>query len=50
MHWGTWDLSHEQLAEPPRLLAEARKQFDISEEEFGVWELGGSRTVVPGKE
>lgn len=45
IHWGTWDLSHEPLSEPPRMLADARRELGISADEFDTIALGGSVTV-----
>ncbi|KAL1409918.1 Protein-lysine N-methyltransferase efm4 [Vanrija albida] len=46
IHWGTWDLSHEPLSEPPRLLAAAREVVGLTPEQFDTCALGGS-VVVP---
>ncbi|KAL7411469.1 beta-lactamase superfamily domain-containing protein [Mrakia frigida] len=45
MHWGVWRLTTEPADEPPKLLAEARKMFDVSEEDFSVMKIGESRAV-----
>lgn len=47
IHWGTWDLSHEPLSEPPRMLADAREELGIGKDEFDTIALGGSITVEP---
>lgn len=43
MHWGTWRMAHDPIAEPPILLAEARKVVGLTEEQFGVCALGETR-------
>lgn len=47
IHWGTWDLSHEPLSEPPRMLAQVREEMGIAKEEFDTIALGGSVSVEP---
>ncbi len=42
VHWGTFGLTDESLDEPPRALAEARRQAGMSENEFGVLPIGGT--------
>ena len=43
MHWGTWRMAHESVAEPPERLIEARKELGITENEFDVTALGETR-------
>lgn len=47
IHWGTWDLSHEQLSEPATMLAEARDVVGLTKEQFDVVDLGASISSVP---
>jgi len=42
VHWGTFELTDEALDEPPRALAEARRQAGLDEAEFGVLPVGGT--------
>ncbi len=44
MHWGTFKLTDEPLAEPPRFLAHARQEACLTEEEFHVLQPG--ETIV----
>ena len=39
MHWGTWVLTEEDVLEPPKLLKEALKKYDIAES--GVFDICG---------
>ena len=43
MHWGTWRMALDRIAEPPEKLVDARKEVGLSEEEFGVMALGETR-------
>lgn len=47
MHWGTFVLSDEPLAEPPHRLAAARRAAGISEEEFFLMKHGETRRLTP---
>lgn len=47
IHWGTWDLSHEPLSEPPRMLAEAARELGLADDAFTTVALGGSVSVEP---
>ncbi len=40
MHWGTFKLTDEPLAEPPRLLAKAMREAGVAEAEFTLPKLG----------
>ena len=43
MHWGTWRMAHDRIAEAPEKLIEARKEVGLSEEDFSVCALGETR-------
>jgi N-acyl-phosphatidylethanolamine-hydrolysing phospholipase D len=43
MHWGTWKMAFDGIAEPPKLLEEARKVVGMKEEDFGIVALGETR-------
>jgi len=45
MHWGTFPLTDEPLAEPPRKLAEALAQADVSPQRFFLLKFGETRTL-----
>jgi N-acyl-phosphatidylethanolamine-hydrolysing phospholipase D len=45
MHWGTFALTDEPFDEPPRLLAEARAQAGVPENEFWVMGHGETRSL-----
>jgi N-acyl-phosphatidylethanolamine-hydrolysing phospholipase D len=47
IHWGTFTLTDEALDEPPRKLAELRAAHGLSEDDFFVTALGGTRTLEP---
>jgi N-acyl-phosphatidylethanolamine-hydrolysing phospholipase D len=43
MHWGTWRMAMDRIAEPPEKLVDARKEVGLSEDQFGVMALGETR-------
>jgi len=43
MHWGTWKMAFDGIAEPPKLLEEARKVVGMREDVFGIVALGETR-------
>jgi N-acyl-phosphatidylethanolamine-hydrolysing phospholipase D len=43
IHWGTWRMALDRIAEPPELLALARKEMGVSEEQFGVPVMGETK-------
>jgi len=47
MHWGTWRMAMDRIAEAPENLIAARKELGISEEDFGVCALGETRVYDP---
>ena len=47
MHWGTWRMAMDRIAEPPELLVDARKAVGLTEEDFGVMAIGESRGYDP---
>jgi L-ascorbate metabolism protein UlaG (beta-lactamase superfamily) len=40
IHWGTFQLTHEQLLEPPELLADAMKKTGLPDDEFRSMKIG----------
>ncbi|BGP44953.1 Protein-lysine N-methyltransferase efm4 [Rhodotorula kratochvilovae] len=40
MHWATWQLTPEEMTEPPKRLRAACEQYGISADEFGVTDFG----------
>lgn len=47
MHWGTWRMALDRVAEPPDLLVDARKEVGLTEEEFDCVALGETRGYDP---
>ncbi|HEX7927256.1 MAG TPA: MBL fold metallo-hydrolase, partial [bacterium] len=47
MHWGTFQLTDETIDEPPKALARALQQADISPERFFVMKFGETRKFPP---
>ncbi|ORY20713.1 beta-lactamase superfamily domain-domain-containing protein [Naematelia encephala] len=47
MHWGTWRMALDRIAEPPLKLEEARKEVGMSENEFSVCAIGETRAYDP---
>jgi N-acyl-phosphatidylethanolamine-hydrolysing phospholipase D len=45
VHWGTFELTDESLDEPPRALAEARRQAGVPAQEFGVLAIGATQRL-----
>ena len=46
MHWGTFaDLTDEPLDEPPRVLAEQRREAGLAREDFDVLRIGETRPI-----
>jgi len=45
MHWGTFRLSDEPLAEPPIYLARARQLAGIGRQAFDAMRIGETRTL-----
>jgi N-acyl-phosphatidylethanolamine-hydrolysing phospholipase D len=43
IHWGTWSLTTEPISEPPRRLAEARKEVGLEEKQFYTVAIGETR-------
>jgi len=48
VHWGTFQLSDESLDEPPRALAQARREQGVSDDAFFVMAVGQTRRL-PGR-
>jgi N-acyl-phosphatidylethanolamine-hydrolysing phospholipase D len=46
VHWGTFELTDEPLDEPPRVLADKRSSLGLSEDEFFVLPIGGTRRIA----
>ncbi len=46
VHWGTFELSDESLDEPPRALAQARRQLRVPDTAFFVLAIGQTRLVA----
>ncbi|GJN91758.1 hypothetical protein Rhopal_004781-T1 [Rhodotorula paludigena] len=40
MHWATWQLTPEEMTEPPKRLRAACDKYGISRDEFGVTDIG----------
>jgi N-acyl-phosphatidylethanolamine-hydrolysing phospholipase D len=47
MHWGTFALTDESLDEPPRALAQARREAALPDDEFFVMAIGQTRKLPP---
>jgi N-acyl-phosphatidylethanolamine-hydrolysing phospholipase D len=47
MHWGTFELTDEALDEPPRALAEARREAKLPDDEFALLAVGQTRWLQP---
>ncbi len=47
VHWGTFELTDEALDEPPRALARARADQDVSADDFFVLAIGETRSIAP---
>ena len=45
MHWGTFPLTDEPFDEPPRLLAQARRDAEVRPEHFWVMDHGETRSL-----
>lgn len=43
MHWGTWRMAHDRVAEPPEKLVDARKEVGLRDDEFIVVGLGETK-------
>lgn len=47
MHWGTFRLTDEPLAEPARRLTEATRAAGLADDAFRAWDVGEMRTILP---
>ncbi len=47
MHWGTWVLTCEEMCEPPKALRRACEAQGITEDQFGVCDIGETTRVTP---
>ncbi len=47
MHWGTWTLTNEPIAEPPKKLADSRKIVGLTEEQFSTCAIGETTVYDP---
>jgi L-ascorbate metabolism protein UlaG (beta-lactamase superfamily) len=47
VHWGTFELTDESLDEPPRKLAEARRDRGVADDAFVTLALGETRKLPP---
>ncbi|MES2975583.1 MAG: MBL fold metallo-hydrolase [Pseudomonadota bacterium] len=46
VHWGTFELTDEALDEPPRALVAEREKHGLTEEQFFVMPIGGTRQLA----
>jgi hypothetical protein len=47
MHWGTWRMAFDRIAEPADRLVKAREVVGLSEEQFGLLALGETNGYDP---
>ena len=45
MHWGTFELTDESLDEPPRQLADARREKGLADDAFITLAIGETRKL-----
>lgn len=49
MHWGTFKLTQEPLAEPPMLLVKEREALHVSPEGFSTMKIGETRSILASR-